>query len=234
MDYMQIAESPLLYFLVGVVGIGSVLIIAIVFLKKSWKRAKQIGFSHEELVNVVKSSLSFSFVPSIAIVIGFFGLAAMLGVPWPWYRLSVVGSVAYEIMAANLALGSLGKELVTATATDFTLIMYVMSVSVTGGLITILFLGKRLQEGTMKLKEKDSRWGALGNSCFMLTIVIVMLIPMIIEGGVTLLTLLTSAIVALILSLLVRKGVTWLNNFILAICLIVAMASSVLWTYLLA
>lgn len=233
MDYMQIAESPILYFLVGFVGIGSVLIIATIFLKKSWKRAKEIGFTHEELVDVVKSSLSFSFVPSIAIVIGFFGLAAMLGVPWPWYRLSVVGSVAYEIMASNIALGSLGKELATATATDFTLIMYVMSVSVTGGLITILFLGKKLQEGTMNLKEKDTRWGAVGNSCFMLTIVVVLLIPMIIEGGVSLLTLLTSAIVAGILSIIVKKGAKWLSNFILAICLIVAMASSVLWTNLL-
>jgi hypothetical protein len=234
MDYMQIAESPILYILVGVFGIGTVLLMAVIFLRKSWIRANELGYSHQQLKDVVKSSLSFSLIPSLAIVIGFFSLAAMLGVPWPWYRLSVVGSVGYEIMAADMALSTLGKSIATATASDFTLIMYVMSLSITGGLITILFLGKRLQEGTLKLKEKDNRWGALGNSCFMLTIVVVLIIPMILEGGVSLLTLLTSAIIALLLSFLIKKGLTWLTNFVLAICLVGAMSSSVLWTNLLA
>ncbi len=233
MDYMQIAESPILYILVGVFGIGTVLLMAGIFLRKSWLRANELGYTHKQLKDVVKSSLSFSLIPSLAIVIGFFSLATMLGVPWPWYRLSVVGSVGYEIMAADMALSTLGKSLSAATATDFTLIMYVMSLSITGGLITILFLGKRLQEGTLKLKEKDNRWGSLANSCFMLTIVIVLIIPMILEGGVSLLTLLTSALIAIILSFLIKKGATWLTNFVLAICLIGAMSSSVLWTNIL-
>ncbi len=233
MEFMQIAESPSLYILVGVFGIGAVLIMAVVFLRKSWIRANELGYTHDQLKDVVKSSLSFSLVPSIAIVVGFFSLAAMLGVPWPWYRLSVIGSVAYEIMAADMALSSIGRELVNASGTDFTLMMYVMSVSITGGLITILFLGKKLQEGTLKLKEKDAHWGALANSCFMLTIVVVLVIPMILEGGVSLLTLLSSALIAIILSLLVKAGAKWLSSFVLAICLIGAMASSVLWTNLL-
>ncbi len=234
MEYLKIAESPLLYFLVGVIGIGAVVLMTLLFLRKSWSRAKELGIERTELMNVVKSTLSVSLVPSVAIVVGFFSLAAMLGVPWPWYRLSVLGSVGYEIMAADMALGSIGKEMATATMTDFTLIMYVMSFSILGGIVILIFFGKRIMDGTMNMKTRDPRLGALGNSTFLLTIVVVLVTPLILDGGASLLTLLTSAALAVILSLLVKRaGLTWLSNFVLAICLIGAMASSVLWTNLL-
>ncbi len=233
MEYLKIAESPLLYLLV-IGGIVSVVIMSIIFLRKSWIRAYELGFTRDQIMNVVKSSLTLTIVPSLAIVVGLFSLAAMLGVPWPWYRLSVIGSVAYELLAGNMALGVLGKSMTQATPFDFTLIMYIMSLGILGGPIIVFFFAKKIQSGTMNLKIKDARWGALGNSVFMMTIVIVLIVPMILAGGVELLTLLTSAVTAVVLGIIIKRfNVAWLNNFVLGICLIVAMASSVLWTGLL-
>lgn len=233
MSFYDVAESPLLYILV-IIGILYVLGFSGIFLKRSWKRAQELGITKKDLFNVAKSSISFTIVPSIAIVIGFFSLAAMLGVPWPWYRLSVIGSVTYEIMAANMALDSTGVSLATAGAEVFTLIMYVMSICILGGLIVSVIFSKKIQSGAMKMKNKDVRWGYLGTSCFMLTIMVVFLIPMLLEGGVTLLTLLTSAGVAVILGAIIKKfNIGWLSNFVLALCLLIAMTSSVLWTNLL-
>lgn len=229
----NISDSILLYVLV-IIGILYVTAVALVFLRQSWKRAYELGFKNEELMNVVKSSISFSLVPSFAIVIGFFSIAAMLGVPWPWYRLSVIGSVGYEIMAADIALTATGADITSITNNDFTLIMFVMSICILGGLITSIFFAKKIQTGTMNIKKKDEKWGALGNSTFMLTIIIVLLIPMLLSGGVTLLTWLTSLGTALILGIIIKKyNVKWLSNFVLAISLLVAMVSSVLWTNLL-
>ncbi len=228
-----ISENKVLYLLV-ILGICYVLGVAILFLKKSWDRAKNLGFTKTELSNVIKASVSFSVVPSIAIVVGFFGLVTMLGVPWPWFRLSVIGSVAYEIMAADMSLKATGHELASATSMDFMLIMYVMSLCILGGLIVSILFSKKIQMGTMAMKQKDSRWGALGNSTFMLTIIIVFLVPMLMGGGVNLLTFITSLGIALILSMLVKKfELIWLNNFILALSLLGAMISSVFWTNLL-
>ncbi|MBF4694289.1 DUF5058 family protein [Fusibacter ferrireducens] len=228
-----ISENKMLYLLV-ILGICYVLGVAIIFLKKSWDRAKNLGFTKTDLSNVIKASVSFSLVPSIAIVVGFFSLATMLGVPWPWFRLSVVGSVGYEIMAADMSLKATGHELANATSMDFILIMYVMSLCILGGLIAAILFSKKIQMGTMTMKQKDSRWGALGNSTFMLTIIIVFLVPMLMGGGVNLLTFFTSLGIAVILSMLVKKfKMLWLNNFILALSLLGAMISSVLWTQLL-
>lgn len=233
MSFYDIADSTLLYICV-VIGILYVAGLAVLFLKRSWTRGLEVGFTKEELLNVVKSSISFSIVPSIAIVIGLFSLAAMLGVPWPWFRLSVIGSVGYEIMAADAALKATGADLATAGADIFVLIMYVMSICILGGVTASIFISKKIQTGTMNMKEKDERWGSLGNSCFMMAIMVVLLIPMLLSGGVQLLTWLTSLFVTLILGLIIRKfSASWLTNFVLAFSLLIAMASSVLWTNLL-
>jgi len=233
MSFYDVANSTLLYVCVAF-GILYVMGLAFVYLKKCWTRGLEVGFTKADLLNVVKSSASFSIVPSIAIVIGLFSLVAMLGVPWPWFRLSVIGSVAYEIMAADAALKSTGVEIATAGADTFVLIMYVMSICILGGIVSSIFISKKIQTGAMKMKDKDERWGALGNSTFMMAILVVLLIPMLLHGGVDLLTWLTSLFVTLFIGSLIQKfNMKWLSNFVLALSLLIAMASSVLWTNIL-
>ena len=232
MGFYDIANHWLIYTMV-IIGIVFVLGFAVVSMRKSWKRALEIGFTHEKLMNVVKSSISFTIVPSIAIVIGFFSLAAMLSIPWPWWRLSVIGSVTYELMAANMALAAANVQLATATGTEFVLVMFVMTIGIIPGLICSLFMAKGLQTGTLKRVEKDHRWGVLGNSVFLMTIVVVFIVPIMVSLGVDVLTFFTSALVTILLSVIMKKtGAKWLGNFILAISIIVAMTSAVMWAYL--
>lgn len=233
MSYFNLAESAAVWIGVAVI-MTLVMVLAAIFIKKSWARAIELGYSSAQLNNIVKSTVSFSLVPSIAILIGFFGLATMVGVPWAYYRLSVIGSVSYEVMAADSALKAVGVELGSATARDFSLVMLVMSICIVGGLVTATLFAKNIQAGTLKMKDGDARWGALGGSTFMMTIMAVFIVPMLLKGGVTLLTLLTSAAITLVLGLVIKKtGSRWLTNFVLAIALLVAMGSSVLWTSLL-
>lgn len=236
MGFYDVANHWLLYLLVAL-GILYVAAFALLSLRKSWKRALQIGYTREQLMTVVKSSVTFTIVPSIAIVVGLFSLVAMLGIPWPWWRLSVVGSVTYEAMAAEMALNAAGVDLSTAGAREFVLIMYVMSIGIIAGIVTAPFISKQIQQGTMKLKQRDGKWGSLGNSTFMMTIMIVFLVPMLLDfspkGIVKLLTLVSSAVITIGLSMIADKWkIKWLRSFILAISMLLAMASSVVWTSL--
>lgn len=236
MGFYDVANHWLIYVMVAV-GISFVAGLAIISMRKSWRRALQIGYTKNQLMTVVKSSISFTIVPSIAIVVGLFSLAAMLGIPWPWWRLSVVGAVTYETMAAQMALSAAGVDLANATATEFVLVMYVMSIGIMTGIVVSPFISKRIQQGTMQLKARDAKWGALGNSVFMMVIMVVFMVPMLLDfsskGIVTLLTLVTSVGLAFGLSVVINKfKVDWLRSFVLAICLLAAMASSVLWTSL--
>ena len=77
----EIINSPLLLALVC----GGLLYItgfAVVYLLKARKRALELGITNKEVKDIVKSSLVFSVVPSLSIVIGLVALAASLGTVW--------------------------------------------------------------------------------------------------------------------------------------------------------
>jgi hypothetical protein len=240
MSFYDVASHWLIYVMV-IIGIVYVAGFCILSMRKSWKRALAKGYSRERLMTVVKTTVSATVVPSLAVVIGFFTLTTILGVPWPWWRLSVVGSVTYETMAADMAISASGLSLARlseATAREFVLVMYVMSIGIIGGLILSLFVSKKIQLGTMNITVKDVRWGALGNSIFFLVIVAVFVLPAFIDythtGIVRLLTLITSAAVGILLETLAKKcNAAWLKMFTLALSMVTAMASSVLWDKLL-
>jgi hypothetical protein len=236
MNFYAVAGHQILYMLVSG-GILFVLGLCVVYLRKSWKRAVIKGYSREKLMTIVKTSVSAAIVPSLCVVIGLFALVTIIGIPWPWWRLSVVGSVTYETMAADSAVKAAGLDftrLSQATARDFVLVMYVMSIGIMGGMCFSPFISKRIQFGTMKIKQGDKRWGALGATTFFLVILTVFVVPYFLDftkgGFVRLLTYLTSLLAAVIInSVSVKAKIPALRTFTLAISMILAMASSVLW-----
>ena len=102
MSFMDVMNSPLLYILVSA-GILYILIFCAVTFRKAYRHGLDIGMSKEKLRTVIVSSAIYTIVPSISIVIGLFSLSMVIGVPWSWFRLSVVGAVTYELMAADMA-----------------------------------------------------------------------------------------------------------------------------------
>jgi hypothetical protein len=239
MSFFDVANHWLIYLMV-IIGIAFVACFAIVSMRTSWKRALAKGYSHEKLMSIVKLTVSATIVPSIAIVIGLFSLVALLGIPWPWWRLSVVGSLVYETMAADSAIKAVGLDLARlteATAQDFVLVMYVMSIGIMGGMFVSPFVTKSIHLGSMKMKAGDKRWAALGGTTFFLVIQSVFVVPIFLNwrpaGFVQMLTFLTSVALTVILGKIATGKLAFLKSFILAISLILAMASSLLWNALL-
>lgn len=235
MGFKEIANSALLYILI-IIGLGYIILYSAIFLVKSYKRSIELGFSKSQLNNVIKSTLVFTVVPSIAIVAGFFSLAALLGIPWPWWRLSVVGSVGYELMAADLAAkgmeySSLAAMAVANDPTVFVAVMIVMTAGVIPGFLVLLPFGKKMTTKLISDREKkENTWSILMNACFMLTLFAVFIPKMIIGDKISALTLFTSIFITMILGVIIKKfNVSWLGNFVLAITLILSMAASVGW-----
>ena len=99
----DIINSPLLLALVCG-GLLYITAFSVVYLLKARQRALEMGITAKEISDIIKSSLIFSVVPSLSIVIGLVALAASLGTVWAWWRLSVIGSLSFETqIASNLA-----------------------------------------------------------------------------------------------------------------------------------
>ena len=233
MSYQEVSESSLLYVLV-IVSLLIIAAICVYYLLLCMRKAKEMGISKQKVNEIIKSTAIFSIVPSIAIAIGLVTLVIVIGIPYAWFRLSVIGSVSYELMAFNMALSALKLDLANADADAFGLIMWVMCVPITSTVLANIFVCKPMHLGTMRVGSGDKKWGALSQTTFMTALLVVLIVPMIFGGLVGLLTFVTSALIAVVVSMLAKKtGAKWMNDFILAICLIGAMGMSIVYTNLL-
>ena len=233
MSYQEVSESSLLYVLV-IVSLLIIAAICVYYLLLCMRKAKEMGISKQKVNEIIKSTAIFSIVPSIAIAIGLVTLVIVIGIPYAWFRLSVIGSVSYELMASNMALSAFKLDLANADADAFGLIMWVMCVPITSTVLANIFVCKPMHLGTMRVGSGDKKWGALSQTTFMTALLVVLIVPMIFGGLVGLLTFVTSALIAVVVSMLAKKtGAKWMNDFILAICLIGAMGMSIVYTNLL-
>ena len=233
MSYQEVSESSLLYVLV-IVSLLIIAAICVYYLLLCMRKAKEMGISRQKVNEIIKSTAIFSIVPSIAIAIALVTLVIVIGIPYAWFRLSVIGSVSYELMASNMALSALKLDLANADADAFGLIMWVMCVPITSTVLANIFVCKPMHLGTMRVGSGDKKWGALSQTTFMTALLVVLIVPMIFGGLVGLLTFVTSALIAVVVSMLAKKtGAKWMNDFILAICLIGAMGMSIVYTNLL-
>lgn len=163
-DYFKMANSPLLYLLVSII-ILVVMAMAIYFLVRAYKEGVKIGMDRGKLRQVMVSSATFSLVPSIGILLGVIALSGPLGVPIPWLRLSVIGALHYETMAADIAakaMGLPGLVLDYMTPEVLIAVTFVMTIGIIWGPIFVCFGLKKYQEKLVeKISQDENRWGTL-------------------------------------------------------------------------
>lgn len=230
----DITSSPLLLALV-ISGLGYITAFSVVYLLKARKRALEMGITKKEINDIIKSSLIFSIVPSLSIVIGLVALAASLGTIWAWWRLSVIGSLSFETQIASSLAPILGYANTTdlmnnATGEQFGVVMILMSVGMLSGFLILIPFGKKLMTSVDKTKG-GSGWSNVLSGCFMLTLLAVYVPVLLISDTIQALVMITGLIVAVVLGVVAKKpGWTWVNNFIMAGSMIIGMVSSLLWT----
>ena len=89
-------NHPILFVLVGII-IAVVLAQSAYFLVKSYRRAKAIGMDMTKIKKTILTAAIFTIAPAVSIVITIIALSNSLGIALPWLRLSVVGSLSYEM-----------------------------------------------------------------------------------------------------------------------------------------
>ena len=162
-------NHPLLFLMAGIL-VAVVLGQSVYFLIKALRRSKQLGMDQTKIRKTIRTAAIFTIAPAVAIVISVITLSKKLGLPLPWLRLSVVGSMSYETIAANNALSAMGQSLgseLPLNAQQFVNVLLVMTISIMMGIWLVPVIGKKLQGGMAKLGNRDPKWAdAFSNSLF--------------------------------------------------------------------
>lgn len=167
---MEFSINHPIIFLVAGLLIAVVLAQSIFFLVKALRRSKELGMDQKRIRKTIRTAALFTIAPAVAIVISIITLSKNLGIPLPWLRLSVVGSLSYETVAANNALNAMDQFLgspIPLTAQQYLNVTLVMTISIMMGIWLVPAIGKKLQSGMTKLGNRDAKWAdTFQNSLF--------------------------------------------------------------------
>ena len=233
-------NSPVLFVVAGVI-IAAVLAQSVYFLVKAWRRGLAIGMAADKLKRIARTAAVFTIAPAVAIVISVITLAKDLGVPLPWLRLSVVGSLSYETIAASNAESAMGLvfgQVSALTAQQYVTIAWVMTISIMVGIWLVPLVGKKLQTGMIDMENRDKKWGDIFSASMFIGMISAFLGYVFcdfatvfsgnLSGLIPPLVMLVSALVMCLAGLIVKKYKwRWVGDYALPISLIAGMASAI-------
>ena len=248
-------NHPIIFVIVGII-IAVVLAQSVYFLIKSVRRANQIGIDKKVIKKTIISAAVFTVAPAVSIVITVLTLSQSLGIALPWLRLSVVGSLSYEAIAAANAASGMGTTLAELArgmdASSYITIAIVMTVSIMVGIWLVPVISRRLQNGMMSFEKKDGKWGEILQSSLFIGMISAFVGYVFCdisrlwksEGGVftnadgeaftstsglvPVLVMAVSAICMCLCGILVKKlKWKWVNDYALPICMIIGMAVAI-------
>ena len=238
-------NHPILYLLVGFL-IAVVMGQSVYFLVKALRRSKELGMDQEKIKKTITTAAIFTIAPAVSIVISVITLSKSLGLPLPWLRLSVVGSLSYEAIAASNAVSAMGLELGkidSLTAQQFVNVTLVMTISIMLGIWLVPLISKKLLSGMDVMSNRDAKWAEIFQNAMFIGMISAFvgfvfcdisrlwapvegfsptsgLIPVCVMG--------VSALVMVVIGLAMRKPkLKWLNDYALPISLILGMISAI-------
>jgi len=159
-----ILNSTALYAICGGI-ILFVAIVCVIFMVRAYRAGIAAGMDKAMLKRTITSSVTFSILPSVGILLGVIALSGSLGTPWPWLRLSVIGALHYETQVAQAAaeqVGAGGLSMANMTPTAFSTIALLMSICIMWGMILSFFFNKaylKKLQGKSKENNEDKKQG---------------------------------------------------------------------------
>lgn len=232
-------NSPILFVIVALI-VAVVLAQSIFFLVKAWKRGIELGMDKKKLKRIAVTAAVFTIAPAVAIVISVIALSKDLGLPLPWLRLSVVGSLSYEAIAAENTMNAMevasGSGAINAT--QYVTIASVMTLSIMVGIWLVPALCKKLQTGMINLENRDKKWADIFSAAMFIGMISAFVgfvfcdVSDVFKGDtsglIPVLVMLVSAVVMALSGLLVKiLKARWISDYALPISLIVGMASAI-------
>ena len=158
MDIMQVANSPLMW-IACAIPVCFVVFQSIMFLKGARKAATEMGIENHRIKSAMKSSAITSIGPSIVVLSGMLSLLVTVGAPVGWMRLSMIGSVMFEAIAAGLGTSAVGVTLGTDAMTPeaFGMAIWTMILCSIGWVIWATFSANKMDKVENKIAKGNTK-----------------------------------------------------------------------------
>ena len=176
MNYLDIANSGFMFILCAI-PVGVILVQTSLFIRLAWKQGIEIGFDEEKMKQCVKTSATFSIIPSLTLVTLLVALSVSIGKFFPWLRLSNIGAGAYEAVAAGVGLSATGAaDYSELTLAGFLTIMMCMNLGMSVAPLNTLITLKSYDK-TLRKAKKSNPFMVIGTAAAFTGIIARLTIP---------------------------------------------------------
>lgn len=157
MDVMNLANSIPMWIACGI-PVALVIVQAVLFAKSAYGAGKNVGLTDAQMKKAMKSSAVTSIGPSIVVLSGMLSLLVTVGGPVGWMRLSMIGSVMFESIAAGLGTSAVGVTLGTDPMTEeaFAMAVWTMILCSIGWVLFATFSANKMDKIEHKLSKGNA------------------------------------------------------------------------------
>ena len=222
---LDIANHPVMW-IAAAVCVSVVIWQAVLFAKKSWKTGLALGISKKTMKESMKGAAITAIGPSIAVGTGVVALIMIIGAPLAWYRLSYVGALVYETLAASLALeaSDLKMGIDAIGGTELATICWVMTIGAFGFTIVAMLLADKVSFLQKKIAGDNVKLMGVIASCALMSSLGSLSTQYMITLSPNLVAVLAGAISMAVFSTIAnRKKLMWLKELSLFFSLLVGM-----------
>lgn len=225
-----------------------VALFSVFFMVRAYRAGVAIGLDKTKMKRAITSSVTFTVLPSVSILLGVIALSGTLGVPLPWLRLSVVGALHYETSVADIAAKAVGMTGLSAeemSVQAFSTISLLMAMGIIWGMVCMVLFGKmycKRFEGNNIKKESGANFGDIAMTAMFIGLITAYIgsyvaqFIQVRDGSLVVtgqyLQLVTLVVSALTMAVFIyfseKKKKAWLDNFSIAGSMIVGMSAAVI------
>lgn len=231
MNYLEIANSIPMWIAAGF-AVGLVLFQAFLFAKKSYSTGLEIGLTEKQMKTAMRSSFIASIGPSIVVLSGLLALLVTVGGPMAWMRLSYIGSVMFELMAAAFGTEAAGVKMNIdpMTTVAYANAVWTMILGSIGWIVFATLTADKMDKVQAKMSRGDK--GLIG---IIAVSAIIGSFGSLVSGHLIAMNKNTAAAVTGALVMLVmtqiadKKNIQWMKEWSLAIALFAGVIVAVLW-----
>jgi hypothetical protein len=227
MDYLEVANSPGMWVACAIV-VSVIFFQAYIYVKRAYSTGIKMGLTPEQMKKGMRAGAISSIGPSIAVALTLISLMVPLGYPFAWMRLSIIGSVPYELMAASTGAQVMGVELAGEGYNLYALSISMWTATIAAGgwlILTAIFIPKFEELRTFIVQGREELLPVLTISVF-LAAFSYFGVPQFVAGGPSLVAAVTGGITMIILMFLSKK-IPLLKELALGISMLVGMIATV-------
>lgn len=225
-SYLDIANSPAMWAACSAIFLV-VFFQAIRLTMIAFRAGKSLGLSKQQMLTAFRTGFTTTLVPAIAILLGLALLIPKLGLPFPWMRLSVLGSVTFELIAAGTAATELGLDGLNGEFSPvvFTNVVWTMSLGAILHLFVVAFFTPKIDGLKKKVAGGDEGWMKVMTAAAFFGAVSYMVAQPVSKGGAPLFALAGGFLAMVAIGAVIRIAKqNWLKEWALALSIVGGMS----------